>query len=413
MAFSQDVLDFSNRKIEQPLLGQADYGTQLKEIPGIIMPAALASLYAEFGDNRYTAYPLGFYKNVKLNDKKQRQIADILTALTGIPADELGESSGEKPGLSVKAADNFRMENDGSFTIAPADSGATGSETIPQIALKDGISYDEFKLYMHRADELIGGGSNYAGTSLAAFGRVPITYEEAVDNYNRMKDYDRFTGAYARLFSDYIVIPLSLLPVFVAVAVSLRDRRAGVSELIYTRNASSALIVLTRYFAVVAAVMLPVLLLSHVSNMSIWKLYDGSALDYAAPFRYSLIWILPSVMISTAVGMFLTELTRTPIAIAVQGLWWFIDINRGMSEIDGGYSPYLLSPRHNALGNTQTYIDHFGKLVANRLLFAAAALVLVAATVVIYEQKRRGNLGGYAGKKLLANLVDRKSKSAA
>lgn len=90
----------------------------------------------------------------------------------------------------------------------------------------------------------------------------------------------------------------------------------------------------------------------------------------------------------------MTELTNSPIAVAVQGAWWFVDINMGISEINGGYSLLRLTPRHNTLTHTQTLVDNFSSLVANRLLFTSIAMLLIAATVIIYEQKRRGLING-------------------
>jgi len=53
MAYSQDVIDMSDReKLEMPQIGQ-DYGLQAKEVPEVIMNAALESLYNEFCSNNY------------------------------------------------------------------------------------------------------------------------------------------------------------------------------------------------------------------------------------------------------------------------------------------------------------------------------------------------------------------------
>lgn len=418
MTGGQGVLDFSGEKIEMPQPGQESYGIHTKEVPEVIMPAALTSLYAEFGNNTYTAYPIGFYKNVRLNDAQQRKMADVLCALTGIPAEELmkayGEASKGGTHITFENGKEMTVQDEGSYKVTLPDNAASNRTALSPVTLKAGISYDEFKVYMQQADDLIGGGSNYSGIYLQSFGRVPVTYEEAVESYNLTKENDRFTGAYARLFSDYLVIVLSILPVFVAAAVCLKDKRTRMSELVHTKKASSARIILTRYLAIITAVMIPSVILSYLSSISTWRLYDGLVLDYLSPLKYDAGWILPSVMISTAVGMFLTELTNTPIVIFVQGLWWFIDINMGVQEIDGGYSLFRLAPRHNTLSGTQTFIDNFGNLAANRLLFTGLALVLAAATVLIYEQKRRGRLNGYGKiKKTLAGVANRKNKSAA
>lgn len=397
MAYSQDVLNFSDKEIRMPHPGQ-NFGMQTKEIPEIIMPAALTSLYSEYKSNSYTAYPIGFYKNVKLNNRDQQQVAKILSMLTGISLDELIKSASvtEKNGKSLISENG----NDASLLV------------------KDRLTYEKFKSYMKQVDKLIGGGSNYSETFLLNFGKVPITYEEAVASYHMMKDKDHFSGAYARLFSDYMVIVLSILPVFVAIAISMKDRRTGIHELIYTRKISSVKLILTRYISIITAIMIPVIVISYISNMSAWSFYDGIKLDYLAPLKYDLGWILPSVMISAAVGMFFTELTNTAIGVAVQGLWWFIDINRGIAEVNSGYSLFRLSPRHNSLKNTQTFIDHFNSLFANRLFFIVLALIIVAATILIYEQKRRGKINGQGKLKLLlkktfANMANSKSKSEA
>ena len=69
--------------------------------------------------------------------------------------------------------------------------------------------------------------------------RFPATYEEAMEEYNSFLYDDKITGGYARLFGDYMGIALGILPVFLVVTRELRDRRAGMEELIYTRTASS------------------------------------------------------------------------------------------------------------------------------------------------------------------------------
>lgn len=385
MTISQDVLNFSDEAITYPKQG-ADYGIQQKEVPEQIMPAAFSALCEEFAANEYIAYPIGFYKNVKLNDTDQEKMANIISKLSGVLVDDLPVRNDEV------------SETKGDI----------------EVSLSEDISYEEFKAYMKQADDLIGGGSNYSENNLLNYSYVSVTYEEAIENYNLIASKDKFTGAYARYFCDYVGIILSLFPVFIAVAVCLKDRRAKMNELIYARKTSSFKLILTRYFSIIIAVMLPTIILAYISNSSVWGQYSGMSLDYSAPLKYAIGWLMPSVMISTAVGMFFTELTGTPIAIAIQGLWWFIDINVGASKLRGVHTLFELAPRHNALGNTQIFLDEFNTLAANRLIMAGVALLLVIVTVIIYEQKRRGELSGYEKIKThIASLANRKSKSAA
>lgn len=379
MPFSQDVLNFSNHDvITAPKQGE-DYGIQQKEVPELIMPAAFNSLYNEFTANEYIAYPIGFYKNVKLNETDKEKMAEIISTLSGVPVNDL----------------------------------LTSANYI-EVTLSDDISYEEFKECMKQADDLIGGGSNYSENNLLNYSYVAITYEEAVTNYNLIVNEDKFTGAYARLFCDYTGIILSILPVFIAVAICLKDKRAKMNDLIYVRKTSSFKLILSRYFAIVISVMLPTVILAYISNSTVWGQYSGMALDYLAPLKYALGWLMPSVMIAAAIGMFFTELTGTPIAIAIQALWWFIDLNAGVGRLRGVHTMFELTPRHNSLGNTQIFLDEFHTLVANRLMIAGTALLLVAVTVIIYEQKRRGKFSGYREiKRQGTSLANRKSKSAA
>lgn len=423
--YSQGALYFGDSRMNRPE-PDGNYGVVNREIPEMIMPAALESLWQEFCENNYKTYPIGFIKNVRLDEKKQRMVAEIIAEITGEDTEAiLGkqaafEGTGDD-GYSFNIGEELQMDSDGNLIFSGARDGSeeegkdTGEEGLT-IAVRDDMEYGKFAEAMQRVDDILGGGSDYCAEHLKSYGTVEVTYEEAVQRHELTVSRDRITGGYARLFSDYAVaMVMSLLPVFPAVILCLKDRRARMAELIYTREVSAARLTVVRYFALVTAAMLPVLLLSYVSNASVWGLYSGERLDYLAPLKYDLGWIMPGVMMATAVGMFLTELTGTPIAVAVQGFWWLIDINMGFRSVESGYALFRLAPRHNAgeksFFRTQDYVDNFQRLVANRLLFAGLSAVLIIATILIYERKRRGSLdGGSKIKRALSVLGNRKNK---
>lgn len=119
-----------------------------------------------------------------------------------------------------------------------------------------------------------------------------------------------------------------------------------------------------------------------------------------------------------SIGLFLTELTGTPIAVVVQGLWWMLDVNLGIKTVHSGYSLLRLTPRHNAgpksLFRTQDYLDHFQNLVQNRLLMVGISLALIILTILIYEAKRKGEFGGNAFfKKAVSGIRNCKNQSQA
>lgn len=374
--FSQGAFHFHDDLLQESQPGSS-YGLKQEEIPEIIMPAALSDLWMEFCENNYSTYPIGFVKHVKLSEDDQGKVAAILSEITGEQKDTiLGKSGSEKSNPAVR----------------------------------DGMDYSQFKERMALVDDLLGGGSSYAPDSLDGYGTVPLTYKEAKERYELAVNSDQVTRGYARLFCDYAgVMVLSIFPVFLAVILCLKDRRAKMETLIYTKKISAARMILIRFFALVLAAMIPVFILSYVSNMMVWGDANRMQLDYLAPLKYDLGWLLPSVMISTAVGMLLTELTGSPVAAAVQGLWWMLDVNLGIKTVSSGYSLFRLSPRHNAGADswfrTEDYLDHFQDLLQNRLLIAGISLVLVLLTILVYEAKRRGKFGG--------NIRNRKNKSQA
>lgn len=222
---------------------------------------------------------------------------------------------------------------------------------------------------------------------------VPMTYEVALEEYNDVLEKDHLSAAYARLFCDYMGIMLAILPVFIAVTRGLRDRRARAGEVIYSRSASSFHIITTRYLAMIIMILLPVILISFIPALEC--LYYGTsigiAIDHFAFIKYILGWLLPSIMIATSVGVFLTELTDTAIAIVVQGLWWFISLFMGLMNMMGGYGRNLM-PRHNTVGNYSIFKENIEILIANRITYASVAVLLIIASVIVYDLKRWGKL---------------------
>lgn len=438
--YSQGVFHFSGGRISRPQPG-GNYGTKHEEIPEIIMPAALEGLWGEFCENHYVTYPIGLIKNVKLNNHEQAEIAEILSEITGVDKDAIlgaqaDMSGGRDDAFVIEMDGNMQIDSDGKIVFSQEDdkdyytyeindanniadtSGIMDIMEAP-LTVRSDIDYSEFKDLMQRVDDILGGGSDYCAKSLIGFGTVPVSYEEAVQRYDLCLSRDKITGGYARLFSDYAAaMVMSLLPVFPAVLMCMKDRQAKMTEIIYARRTSSAKIIVFRYLAIMTAVMIPVIILSYVSNSSVWGIYGGAELDYLAPLKYDLGWIMPGIMIAAAVGMCLTELTNTPIALAVQGFWWLLDVNAGFRSVSDGYAIFRLAPRHNAgemsYFRTQDYIDNFSRLTANRLLFAGSSMLLIAVAIVVYEAKRKGKLyEKFNFKKAISGFRSRRNQSEA
>ena len=346
-----------------------NYGFKTDITEQDVMETGVGTLAYAYYYDHYVTYPVGYAKNVRISEAEKQEIADIIYDLTGVKADEIEDNIA-----------SYFQEND-------------IQTTQYKVPLKDGITYEQFLKDMEQVADILGPGSDYTEDRLWSNVMIPVDYEGAVENYQALTEQDGLTGGYARLFCDYMGIILGLLPVFVTATRMLRDKRAQMQELIYSRGALSAGVMGTRYAALVFMHMVPVLILSLLPTVScITAGIEGVQLDYLAWLKYDLGWLLPMVMIVTAVGMLCTELTETALAVLVQAVWWFMSVMTGASAMNGGRYGWNLIPRHNTELNYAGFAEGFRQLAMNRILYAVLAFVLLALTIFIYEKKRKGHL---------------------
>ena len=117
---------------------------------------------------------------------------------------------------------------------------------------------------------------------------------------------------------------------------------------------------------------------------------------------------MPNILISTAVGMLVTEIMSGMIAIFVQGAWWFMSIFAAEGGLTGEIKPFTLVMRHNNLLKSDVFAMEMKSIIFNRLFFTVLSVVLVTLTVIIYEMKRRGVFNGLSD---LRKNSGRKSKA--
>jgi len=378
-----------NEPMERPRAGAEWYGTKEVEIPEVIMAGATQSLVEEFVRGSYDTYPHMFYKQVKLKEKDSAKVAAILEELTGLTKEEL---------------DGFENYERGGYYGAVDEEGKQvmyyKSPVLPEYTLSEQVSYERFKELIQQADEIIGGGSKYREEMLLEyFGKVPMTYEDALEDYEEVMEEDNLPHAYLRLFSDYAGIDLAIIPVFVCVALWQLDKRSRMEALVYSRKRSSFGIVLTRYAALVCCMAVPVLLTLLHTVISIVRLYPELDISFGGAVGMSLLWLLPSITMVTALGALLTELVSPLIAIFVQGAWWYLALES--TDLVGQITKYALIIRHNSMGDLSAFEAQYGNFLWNRWFYLGLSVVLLLATVVVYEWKRKGNRIGFdMGKRL-------------
>lgn len=380
MYFTQFYSD-SEKPLQKPVPGLDDYGMVEKESPEILMPAAVDSLIGEYLTGSFSAYPYGFYKEIRLKEKDKALIAEIISEISGITSEQLDSFENFEPG-------GYIMDENGYMIYREPN--------IPEAQIPESLTYEHFRELMNEVDEIIGGGSKYNDNYIVEnFSRVPKTYEDALAEYEQFINDDKITVAYARLYCDYLGIDLSVIPVFVAVALANLDKKSRMEQLAYSRKISSAKLIFTRYFSLVSVLLIPVLFTTVLAHMHVKSVYSDYALDSTAFIRYTLLWLLPNIMISSAVGMLITEMMSGLLAIFVQGAWWFSSTIAAMGGLTGNIGKFTLVMRHNSILESDVFNAQWNNIVFNRIFFTVISIFAIILTAFIYEQKRRGVFNGF------------------
>lgn len=114
--------------VEKPVPGYEDYGFVRTTDKELIMQNKLQRLLQEYVTEEYTTYPVGFYKVVRLNDKEQNEVKEMLLHMTNLGEKELeAYCNGE--------ADEIKLE------------------------VKKGLSFEEFSSEMEKLCGMLGAGS--------------------------------------------------------------------------------------------------------------------------------------------------------------------------------------------------------------------------------------------------------------
>ena len=380
-----------------------------------MMIGATKLLMYNYRDNCYQYYPFGYVKEKTMSDKEQAVILQYLMELTELSEQELAGTKDEAGDtnigdIPISGGGAFVLEpgegstnEDGQFIIRPDEwqyvpSDGTSSETPSQSSgsFEIQVSFDRFKEIMEEVNQMIGRNSYFSWTMLKLyyFGNdmeeAPITERQHREFY----EGDQVTGAFARYYCDSISSVVLFLPAFVIVDLMLRDKRRKMQGLTYPRTISSAKLVCTRYAAAVCMTMLPIVILP-VKSMVMLMRYCGSigvSADALAFIKYTLAWILPTVLLTMAISLSVTVLLENYTAILLAGLIWLIG-KPTIDKLEGAnYGPFDLIIRHNTLKGYGRMMENIQMLALNRIIISVAALALVGLAVLVYSKKRKGGL---------------------
>ena len=375
-------MGLSYKSYDPPVPG-GDYGMMVVDDPPTLTQEATASLINDYINNKYTTYPYGFIHTVHLKGTDKDKIAAILNKLTGI-------SNLDKYASGLKVECSYDDYN---------------QYVVPELGVLDNVSIDDFHALMTEADNILGGGSVYSPDEIMVnFSLGPMTYEEALAEYNGLINDDRITNGYARLFCDYHGIFMVLLPVFLITVYLSSDRRSKMQQLIFSRRISSVKLVMARFAALVTAEMLPVIFTAFLANVRVAQYYDPAMMDPFAMFKYSFIWILPTVVAVTGIDMLLTGLIPAVAVVIIQFGVWFMTAVMGSMSSDFGVFDLII--RHNTEMDRKGFMDNINVFAQNRLFFTALGLVCTLMYVFVWNLRREGRLGE---SKLLSKMSLHKS----
>ena len=223
-----------------------------------------------------------------------------------------------------------------------------------------------------------------------------LTYEEALIEFQELFGRDKITNAYARCLSDYMGITAGFFPIFLAGFILTRDYRSRMHELIYSKEVSSFVYVLSRFTAISIAVMLVYLGVAAHSTVVFIKLAGiyGYAIDNLAFFKHILAWVMPTVLFTVSLGLLISILFRNGIvAVVIQLVLWF----SSLLPLVGDYSLLKYIVRFNAVVSYEKYESYYAAIYINRLFFTLLAFVLVAAASVILSWRRSTGYGSIWG----------------
>lgn len=419
-----------------------DYAEERSSVPDeamehTMMIGATKLLMYNYRDNCYQYYPFGYIKEKTMSAREQAVILQYLMELTGLSEQELagtkdgagdtnigdvpisgggafvlepGKGTTNGNGQFVAEPDDWQYvpngetaseqsENtNGNIGDIPISGDGTSSETLSQSSgsFEIQVSFERFKEIMEEVNRMIGRSSYFSWTMLKLyyFGNdmeeAPITERQHREFY----EGDRVTGAFARYYCDIISLRVLFLPAFVIVDLMLRDKRCKMQGLTYPRTISNAKLICTRYAAAVCMTMLPILILP-VKSLVMLMRYCGSIgvqADVSAFIKYTLAWILPTVLLVMAISLVVTALLENYTAILLTGLIWLVG-KPPIDKLEGGnYGLFDLIIRHNTLKGRGRMMENIQMLMLNRIVISVAALALVGLSVLVYSKKRKGGL---------------------
>lgn len=292
--------------------------------------------------------------------------------------------------VKIKLSDaEKKYIRDAMDSIAPPEYFDSGDDKLIN------VSYSKYLSIIRALDKKLGGSTRLSDENRHIFLTEPKTYEDALKEYDSLINRDRITNAAAREAADYMGITAGLFPVFLAAFILIRDKRSRMQELICSRSVSSFSYILSKYAALCAAVSLPYIVLDTLYTFAYWRIaqYNNYSIDIPAFYKYTLWWVIPTILFTISLGMLISAVSGSGIAvIPVQFIFWMYSI----TSLKGNYSLSRFIIRFNVFGDYENYIKWSSIIMKNRIFYIAVSAVLILITAAVWS-KKRGSAGERMG----------------
>lgn len=265
------------------------------------------------------------------------------------------------------------------------------------------VNYQEYLKIIRNVDKELGGKTNYGDRNRKYILYREMTYDEALEDFNNILSKDKYTNAYGRLFADYMAITAGIFPIFLSAFVLTRDKRSNMHELIYSRKVKSYIYIASKYITQVFAILVVYLLVATHATMKFSQIaiQNNYIIDNFAFFKYTFMWILPTIMFTTALGMFLSILFGNGlIAVPIQFLFWITSL----IPLEGDYNLSKILIRFNSVGKYSNYIQWKNDIMLNRIFYVLLPFFIVLLAAMLLEWKRGGRFAAISKLKKVNTL---------
>jgi len=248
-----------------------------------------------------------------------------------------------------------------------------------------------FRLYddwFNGIDNMLGGNTAFGTKYRQYILNLNNNLEDEMKYFESIKNEEKITNAYARYYSDYMVILAGILPAIFGAFTLIEDRRYKMHELVYSKPVNSTQYVLSKFLSIVILFGIYYYLIASISTILFYRFGQAYNLnvDNLAFFKYITFWVMPTVLFTTALSMLLSVLFNNGIiAIVIQLIIFFMSAQ----PLSGEYKLYRPIIRYNQIGDVDFFRSSLHSIITNRIGISIISIAIVLIAIKTYATIRK------------------------